>query len=289
MNDARKDACPEVTVFILTYNEEANLPHALDTVCGWAHAVYVVDSYSSDRTLAIAAEYGVQVHQNEWENWAVQRNWAMDNIPIETPWVLWLDADELITPPLAAEIAQTLPNAPASIVGYYTNRTRTFMGRILKHGGYAPNYVLRLTRPEATRIIPAGDREYVHLDGETARLTGMMHHEDQRGINFWIAKHNRISDMAAVYRLDQNAQRNLHQQAGNLEGRWRNRIRDKVLMRLPFWLEPLIFFVYRYFFKLGFLDGKEGLYYCFFQAFWYPFLVAAKTHELRKRGMKDEG
>lgn len=270
-------------MIVLTYNEERNLPRALRSVVGWAGAVFVVDSLSTDGTAAVAAQFDVPVYEHPFEHWATQRNWAFDNLPIATPWVLWLDADEQVTAGLAAEIAAAVQTVPDAVHGFYIDRRFYFMGRWLRWGGYSPNWVLRLVRPQHTRLIPAGDREYFRIDGEARHLRGYLHHEDSRGLASWIDKHNRISALAAHYRLDQEAQRHIGEQHGRLEGRWRVWLRDRVLARLPFWLEPLAFFGYRYILRLGFLDGAPGLIYYFLHDLWYPLLIAAKTIELRQR------
>ena len=271
-----------LAVVILTYNEELNLPGALESVCDWANQVFIVDSFSTDRTVEIAKAHSAGVYQHPFEHWATQRNWALDNLPIQTPWVLFLDADERVTAELAHEMAEMLPQAPPEVAGFYVNRRFFFMNRWLKRGGYSPNWVLRLVRPEETRVIPAGDREYFQVSGIVRRLKGHLIHEDQRGLDFWIAKHNRISEMAA-HKLASSASHTGKDGSGELEGRWRVWIRDHIVDKLPLLLQPFIFFVYRYFLRLGILDGKEGLVYYFLHDFWYPFLVAAKTMELKKK------
>ena len=274
-----------IAVVILTFNEERNLPAALESVCGWARQIFVVDSFSADRTVEIARAYGAEVYQHPFEHWATQRNWALDNLPIQTPWVLFLDADERATAELAREIAQVLPQAPSEVAGFYINRRFIFMSRWLRHGGYSPNWILRLVRPEQTRVIPAGDREYFQVSGIARRLKGHLIHEDQRGLDFWIAKHNRISGMAA-HKLISSASNTGRDGSGELEGRWRVWIRNHIVEKLPLLLQPFVFFIYRYFLRLGILDGKEGLVYYFLHDFWYPFLVAAKTMELKREQEK---
>lgn len=269
-----------LAVVILTYNEELNLPGALESVCGLADQVFVVDSFSTDRTVEIAKSYGAEVCQHPFEHWAAQRNWALDNLPIQTSWVLFLDADERVTAELAHEIAQILPQTASDVAGFYINRRFIFLGRWLRHGGYYPNWVLRLVRPELTRVIPAGDREYFQVSGDVRYLKHCLIHEDLRGLDFWISKHNRISRMAALKAISVNDE-TTHEKFGELEGRWRVWVRDHIVERLPAFLQPFIFFSYRYVFRLGILDGKEGLIYYFLHDFWYPFLIAAKITELR--------
>ena len=267
-----------VAVVILTYNEEANLPYALASVTDWARQVFVVDSFSTDRTLEIAKSHGAEVFQHPFEHWATQRNWAIDTLPTKSPWTLFLDADESVTEDLAEEISRELPRTPDDVAGYYLDRRFFFLGRCLKHGGYRPNWVLRLVRANRTRVVPAGDREYFHVNGKTLSLSGNLLHEDRRGLDFWIAKHNRISNMAVTHMRTRGAQSG-NGTGSSKEGHLRNWLRANALERFPALLRPFGMFIYRYFLRLGFFDGKEGAIYYFLHDFWYPFLIAAKTFE----------
>lgn len=275
--------CP-LTVIILTYNEERNLPTSLSSVYGWAEEVFIVDSFSDDDTLSIAKEFGVEVYQNQFEHWATQREWALEVLPITTEWVLFLDADEAVSVELAAEIQEETTSWPDDVAGVFLDRRFYFLGRWLRHGGFAPNHVLRLIRPNRTKLIPAGDREYFHVDGKTQTLKGYLIHEDKRDLAFWIKKHNRISAYAAQFRFDQASYnefgKNTSSASGSVEGRRRIFIKDRIVARLPFWLQPFLYFFYRYIFKLGFLDGKEGLFFYILHDFWYPWLIEAKIAEL---------
>lgn len=283
-----------LAVIILTYNEELNLPGALDSVCGWAGQVFVVDSFSTDRTVEIAKSYGAEIYQHpfgDYCDWAAQRNWALDNLPIKHDWVLFLDADERVTPELAREITDVLPCVDAEVGGFYINRRFVFMGRWLRHGGRYPDRVLRLVRRDRTRVLRVGRAEYFQVNGRVQYLKHDMLHADQKGLAFWISKHNRYSDIGAkeVLELESGKLSSFEQQNRNkgsqseLEGRYRIWIKQRVWPRLPSVARPLLRFFYRYFFQLGFLDGKEGLIYYVLHEFWYPFLIDAKAEELRRQ------
>lgn len=278
-----------LTVIILSYNEEPNISYALEGVVGWADQVFVVDSYSTDRTVEMATSMGATVVQHAWENWAEQRNWALEALPIRHEWVFFLDADESLTPEVQEEIAQALPGVPEQVSGFYVNRRMIFLGRWLKHGGYNPTWVLRLVRRTRVRVHPAGDREYFELSGEARYLRRHMLHVDQKDLGFWIDKHDRISSLAARERakgMDRYGGLLQQSRPGTaiLERRRSIWLRRNVLAAMPRLLAPSVEFSYRYFFRLGLLDGKPGLIYCVLHAFWYPFLVEAKTEELRRSG-----
>ena len=142
---------PTLTVVVLTYNEEANLPRCLDSLQGLACSVVVVDSGSTDRTVQIAERYNATLLCHPFENYAIQRNWAQANLPLETDWVLHLDADERLTPELAREINETLAAAEDGIDGFLLRKRTIFMGRWIRHGGHYPSYHLRLFRPHKGR------------------------------------------------------------------------------------------------------------------------------------------
>jgi len=276
-----------VSVIILTYNEEVNIRHCLESVKYLSAEIFVVDSFSTDKTLEIAQEYTPHIYQNVWVHWAHQRNWALDNLPLSHDWVLFLDADERLTPELGAEMADTLARPQPQMAGYFIRRNFYFLGRWLKHGGYQADYVLRLVQKTRAHSVGSGAREYVTVTGKLGRLEHPMIHEDKKGLSAWIDKHNCLADLEARETLNLKADQGLSSQMAGQGGQkiehgtkiW---LREKVWVRMPPLLRPLFYFGYRYIFQLGFLDGKEGLIYCFLHGFWYPFLVDSKYLELKK-------
>ncbi|HMQ11803.1 MAG TPA: glycosyltransferase family 2 protein, partial [Oligoflexia bacterium] len=135
-----------LTVLILTYNEEKHLARCLESLKAFATEVFIVDSYSTDQTLAIAQEMGAKVYQNTWVNYAVQFQWGLDHCPIRTPWVMRMDADEYVTPELAKEIKERLPKISDAVSGLIVKRQVHFMDRWIRHGGYYPTKLLRIWR-----------------------------------------------------------------------------------------------------------------------------------------------
>jgi glycosyltransferase involved in cell wall biosynthesis len=273
-----------VSVIILTFNEQLNVGRALDSVVGWSDDVHIVDSGSTDGTLDICGSRGATIHRHPWEHWAAQRNWSLDNLPLAHEWVLFLDADEWLTDAVKQEMERILPALPREVAGLLMRRRLIFMGRWLRHGGqYA--WVLRLMKRRKARYIPAGASEYATVDGEVRRLRHDMVHEDLRGLDFMIAKHNRLSEIQADFEISGER---VSGTAGNrfLESEARIGVREKWWSRLPLFVRALLHFIYRYVLRLMFLDGKPGLIYCVIHSFWYYFMIDAKIHEkrlLRKR------
>jgi glycosyltransferase involved in cell wall biosynthesis len=269
-----RDFKVDVAVIVLTFNEEANLQRTLDSV-GWAKKIFVVDSFSTDRTLEIARLSGAIVYQHPFEHFATQRNWALDNLPIEAEWVLFLDADEQVTQELEDEITSKIETIHSRVSGFYINRRFIFLGRSLKHGGYSNNWVLRLVRHREATVLKGGIWEYVNVTGTTEYLKAPMLHEDRKGLKYWIDKHNQYSSAEAR----SSDKFEIVADVGEVEGRRRLWVKRYVYNRLPPIGKAALSFLYRYVLRLGFLDGKTGFVYYFLHDLWYPLLVAAKKDE----------
>lgn len=270
-----------IEVLILCYNEAVNLPHALASVKDWADAVHVIDSGSNDGSQEIARAAGAEVVHRPWLGYARQKNWALENVPLRADWVFILDADESITPELRDELLSISrePVAQASDTGYYVNRLTYFMGRPIRHAGYFPSYNLRFFRRGSARYEDREVHEHMVVEGTTSRLRHMMLHEDRRGLEHFIAKHNRYSTLEAreLVKDQRRAQGSMAQELerGIAIRRW---LKRNVLPRLP--LSGVWRFIYMYFFRLGFLDGATGLRFCLFLAT-YDFFITLKLVELR--------
>ncbi len=263
MNNGKLD------VIILTRNEEKNLPYALESVKSLKVKVWVVDSGSTDGTERIAKAAGAEVvSHTEYVNQAQQFNWALDNLPLEGEWVLRLDADEWLTPELAEEIKDTVDSDPP-VNGYYLPRRVYFMGRWMRHGGYYPTWILRLFRRGKARSDNRPMDEHIALsEGVAERLTCDFADENRKGLSEWVRKHNDYASREAVAVREGN-----DGESGQ---------KKTIYYRTPPFLRALIYFCYRYFLRLGFLDGIPGLAFHFLQGFWYRFLIDAKLYEMKR-------
>ncbi|MBX3353444.1 MAG: WcaF family extracellular polysaccharide biosynthesis acetyltransferase [Phycisphaeraceae bacterium] len=273
-----------IEVVIPTFNEELNLAHALNSVVGWADAVWVVDSESTDRTRAIAEDLGARVVIRPWLGYAKQKNWALENLPIESDWVFILDADESISPELREELLE-IARSPVEEVresGFYVNRLTYFMGKAIRHCGYFPSYNLRFFKHGRAWYEDRDVHEHMVVSGSTRRLRHLMRHEDRRGLEHFIAKHNRYSTLEAREQMRERV-RVRKDRAKELERgiALRRFLKHHVQPRLPF--AGLWRFVYMYFLRAGFLDGINGLRFCLFLAT-YDFFISLKLQELKQRG-----
>lgn len=267
-----------ISVLILTRNEESDLPACLESVA-WCDDVHVFDSHSSDRTAAIAARAGATVSRRVFDNFAAQRNAALEALPFRHKWVLILDADERIPPALAAEMHLFVGDAPESVAAGRLRRRDFLYGTWLKHAQLSPYYV-RLVRRGRVRY-EREVNEVLTVDGEIVDLHEPFdHYPFSKGMAHWIAKHNVYSTMEAQEAL--KSKRGLSKFSP-----WRafferdfnaRRVHQKELFyRMPF--RPLVRFLYSYFVRFGVLDGKAGFTYALLQGF-YEYLIVLKTREL---------
>jgi glycosyltransferase involved in cell wall biosynthesis len=269
-----------VSVLVPTLDEELNLPDCLDSVA-WADEVFVVDSYSRDHTVEIARGRGAHVVQHPFESYSRQKNWALDTLPFRNEWVLIVDADERVTPELRREIASILPKADCA--GYYLNRRVVFLGRWIRHAGWYPNWNLRLFRHQLGRYDGREVHEHVVIKGPVGYLRNDLLHLDRRGLEAFVARHNRYSTLeaAARFKAECDAPDRARLPVGPLASPVQRKrfVRERVWPRVP--AKPLALFVYMYVLRRGFLDGRAGLALCVFHAF-QEFMVGLKLAELRR-------
>lgn len=261
----------DITVIILTKNEEANIETCVKSAWQIAKRVIVVDSGSIDNTLDIAQDCGAETYFHEWQGHAKQFNWALDNCNLNTEWIFRLDADERISEELAKEIQQRLIKANG-IDGFSMRWRVYFMNKWLKHGGTHKPYFLRLFRYGKGRVEEKLMDEHIIVNGRVEQLDGDLIHYDYKGLDVWLSKHIWYSNLELEMIKTQS----------NFTGG--NEVQKKkrgLYYQLPLFLRARLYFWYRYYVQLGFLDGKEGKIFCFLQAYWYRFLVDAKIYESR--------
>lgn len=274
-----------VVAIILTFNEERHLARCIASLQSMASEIVVVDCYSTDRTLEIARAQGARVIQREWVNYATQLNWALTQLDSSTDWVLRIDADEVLTPELVAEIRERLPNIGTEIDGVYWGRRMTFMGRLIRHGGVFPVRVLRMFRYGRGRCEDRWMDEHIKVDGPTIDFDGEMVDDNLNSLTWWTNKHNKYASREAVDLLNLEYRFMPHDSVASLQGkqagvkRW---IKERIYARLPGGFRAFVYFFNRYMLRLGFLDGKEGRAFHFLQGFWYRYLVDAKIVEVKQ-------
>jgi glycosyltransferase involved in cell wall biosynthesis len=280
-----------VSVIVAARNEEKNLPYCLASLRD-AGEVYVIDSQSTDATPEIARSFGAKVVQFHYQGgWPKKRQWAMENLPFAYDWILLIDADEALTPELAEEIRQVVMNS--NINGYYISLRMYFLGRLLRHGGAGfwklllfrrgkGGYECRL-RDQDTSMADMEVHEHVVVEGNTARLRNPLTHRNVESLSRYIQKHDEYSNWEAKVWVEGEAHGQLEASLFGTQAQ-RRRWLKKTFLRTSG--APLWFFLFKYLFSLGFLDGIPGLIYCGFQAV-QVFHVKSKIFELRRMRSED--
>jgi len=268
-----------ISFLIITKNEEENLAFALDSIRTWARQIFVLDSGSTDNTRQIAERSGATFCYRAWDGYVNQKNWGLDNLPISTPWVFILDADEVITAPLREELTRIATDDKCRENGFYVNRHFIFLGRRIRHCGFYPSWNLRFFRRGRARYEQREVHEHMIVDGPVGHLAGEMEHNDRRGMEHYIAKHNHYSTLEAraMYRVMKGT---TAAESGSLFGpavmrrRW---IKNRLWPKLP--ARWLIRWIYMYVLRLGLLDGVAGFHFCLFMSA-YEHQISLKLREL---------
>lgn len=281
----------DISVIMLTYNEERHIRRALENSQKFARQVFVVDCFSTDRTVEIARQMGAHVVQHEWVNYSRQFAWALKNLPIQTEWVWRQDADEYLTDELIAEVDQTLAHPDPEVNGYTAPCLRKFMGRYIKHG-IVPLILLRLFRHQYASIENKMMDEHIQLSqGTVGTLRNAFFDDSLMTLTEWTAKHNGYATREALDLLATEFGLGLDNYVSRATGAHTASVRAKKLKytRMPLFWRCLGFFLYRYILRLGFLDGREGFLWHFLQGFWYRTLADAKVYEIKKQcGFDDQ-
>jgi len=277
--------CLNLTVVILAFNEQRHIERCLKSLENLAQRIIVVDSESKDNTREIAAKMGADVYINPWINYAKQFNWGLDHCNINTDWVMRLDADEIVTDELAIQLHNQLGSLPASISGVSINRQIHFMDKWIRHGAIYPIRTLRIWRNGEGRCENRWMDEHILVSGGIHHIEADIADINLNNITWWINKHNHYASREAIDLLMTENHNNVSAaslQAMNLNVRVKRWLKHSVYAKIPLGLRSLLYFLYRYFFCFGFLDGWQGLVFHFMQGLWYRFLVDVKVYELRK-------
>ncbi len=271
-----------LSVIILTFNEEANLTAALDSVRGWAKEVFVVDSYSTDRTVDIALERaadGVRVVQHRFKNYADQWNWALSHLPVSSEWTLKLDADERVTVAFKKEVDELLCSALPDVHGIQFCRHFVFMGAPLHHA-WVLGHDLRLWRTGKAVFEKRSVNERALVQGRVVSLKSYVEHHNTKSISDWLDKHNRYSSLEAGSLIRGNPTGGVKPRLFGSPTERRMWLR-KWYYRVPG--RPVFYFLYLYFLRLGLLDGLAGFRFCFLHAS-YMYWIDLKRAEYRATG-----
>jgi glycosyltransferase involved in cell wall biosynthesis len=279
-----------ISVVIPTRNEERNLRQTLETVAGWADQIFVFDSFSDDRTLDIARGFEVAVVQRVFDDFATHKNWALHHLPFRNQWILLLDADERLTPNLREDITQVVSREDGPN-GYYIARKNYFMHHWIRHAGMYPDWQLRLFRRGTAHYEDRSVHEHMLVEGDTAFLTNPLEHDDRKGLERWFDRHNRYTSMEAaeIGRMVKG------DRSGKISGSlWTSGPeRTRIIKEFAYKFLPcraMCVFIWMYFIRGGFLDGRVGFRYCLLKAL-VDYQTSLKLIELKAEsaaGVKEQ-
>lgn len=279
--DAEANRKLPISAVVLTFNEERNIEACLASLVEWIGEIFVVDSGSTDATVAIARHYTDKVYFHSFDSYGEQRNWAQSTLSLSHEWVLHVDADERVTTELADSIHGFFAsNESARCEGAMFSRRTIFLGRWIRHGGHYPVFHTRLFRRAAGRCEDRLYDQHFLVNGRVARLHGDLIDVLAPELDTWTVRHLR---WAAAEASEQSRSSG---RTGQLAGNWKSSpisrrrwLRNRVFGRLPLFLRAYLYFFYRYVLRLGFLDGTEGLIFHFLHACWFRFYTDAKIWE----------
>jgi len=274
----------DLSVIILTYNEEIHIQRCIENIHPIAKDIFIVDSFSTDKTVEIAKSLGAKVYQNKWENnYAKQFNWALENLPIQTKWILRLDADEYLTPELLNELEDKLHNLDDNVTGIIFKRRHIFLDKWIKNGTY-PVKLLRLFQYNKAVCEQRWMDEHIQLtEGVAVEFDNDFVDHNLNNLSWWTTKHNGYAIREAIDLLDIELNLLGAVKENELAGQAAVKRKKKLsYAQKPLFIRSFAYFIYRYIFKLGFTEGREGFLWHFLQGWWYRTLVDAKIFEIKK-------
>ena len=274
----------DLTAIILTRNEEKNLEACIRSVQGFCKRICVVDSFSTDQTVQIAEKLGADVFQRAFSFYADQFNWGIDHCGITTKWILRLDADERFTPEVCEKCEELmLEHADDSVNGIVIESDFYFMGKVMRHGGSKKRKIMVFKAGIGRIEDRKRDAHTILREGRTVSIKEHFEHYDFKDLTSYISRYNwySIRELQDYLAYKENGQYDV-----NTDPQLKAHRKKKftVYYRAPMFLRAWLWFVNKYYFRLGFLDGREGYIYCFFENYWYRFLVDAKIYEQQLTG-----
>ena len=280
----------DLTAIVLTYNEEQHIQRCLDSIKSCVKRIVAIDSYSTDNTLNILKKNNIEVFQKKYINLAIQFNWGIKIAEIKTKWILRIDSDEFIPEKSAATIGKELESLSPNISGIIINRRGIFLGKEIKFGGAFPQKVIRIWKNGKGKIHDIWCDEHVLVNGESTYINQDIVDDNLNDLNWWITKHKKFAKFEAInYFLHTHNKNKIEDKSFD---RGKNEkmkffLKYKIYYSVPTILRPILLFIYKYFFRFGFLDGWKVLRFHYLQSFWYRFLVDLNILKIKKIMKKD--
>ncbi len=273
----------DITAIIMTNNEEKHIERCLLSIKDFAKKIVIIDSFSTDNTLNILKKYNIEVLQHAWINYSSQLNWGIENANIKTEWIFRLDPDEIASKIFAKKIANYLKNLSSKTSGISIIRRLIFLEKEINFGGDFPQKMVRIWRNGKGKCENTWSDEHIIVNGNIKHTNLDIIDKNLNNITWWTTKHNKFAIRETIEfflekeRKEENDDLNLAKKE-----KLKKNLKFKIYYNLPMGLRSFLFFIYKYIFRLGFLNGWQGFAWCFLQGFWYRFLVDLKILELKK-------
>jgi len=282
-----KNQVLDLSVIILTFNEELHLRRCINSFFEITDDILILDSFSNDRTKEIADEFGAHFYQRKFISQSDQLSWAITNLNFKNNWILRIDADEYLSPELLLEIKAKFNNLSSDINGICLKRYINFQGQLIRYGGLFPKKVLRIFKKEYGFCEDRLMDEHLMVKGRQINFNHHLIDENLNSLTWWIEKHNNYATREALEVLNLKYKfkpLNIQKKIGaNIISSRTQFLKNYIYLKTPFQFRSLLYFIYRYLIRLGFLDGIRGFTFHFLQAFWYRYLVDAKIYEFENQ------
>ena len=273
-----------ITALILTYNEELHIERCINSLGDLCDRIVVLDSYSNDATISIAKKLGANIIQHRFVNQADQINWFLNNFSVKTEWIFRVDADEIVSHKLIISLKNEITSLSQRVAGITVNRKIFFLGKWIRHGGVYPISVLRVWRSGMGKCENRLMDEHIIVSGETVHIEGSVSDINLNNLTWWIDKHNNYATREAIEILlnkklkNKTSERDFSMSRNSFRKRW---VKERIYSNIPPGFRAILYFMYRYILRFGFLDGSKGFIFHCFQGFWYRLLVDAKVWEIK--------
>jgi glycosyltransferase involved in cell wall biosynthesis len=279
----------DLTILIMTLNEKIHIERCIRSLSPLTNKIIVIDSGSSDSTVEIAQSLGAHVVHHTWKNQADQFQWGLDQYGGQSEWIMRMDADEYLEPELIRELQIILSKPDIDIDGIYIRRKVFFEGQWIRYGGSYPQTLMRVWRKGKARCEQRWMDEHMVLPAtaKTVNVRGHIIDDNLKGTTFWTEKHNQYASREAADLL--NRKYNLFAADSDLtehidsQAKRKRFIKEQAYAKLPTGTRAFLYFCYRFYFLLGFLDGRKGYTWHFLQGWWYRYLVDVKIREIEER------
>ena len=283
MKNNKNNSLLDITAIILTYNEEKHIKRCILSIKKIVKRIILIDSFSSDKTLEIAKKLKVKIYKHKFVNQAKQINWALKKIRFQTNWILRIDADEYLTNELKKKIRQNITSLNSNYDGISFNRVIKFLNKEIYYGGTSPHKTLRIWRNKKGRSEDLWMDEQIIVKGKVFHISQNLIDENLNELRWWKHKHRNYALREAINFFYDKEKKNYNKIDKNLNNvRKSKQFKNKIYYKLPIFLRPFLFFLYSLIYRLGIVNGWQGLVFYYYQVLWFRLLVDFNIFKLNR-------